>query len=162
MTLLITLTVLMVVHGFFVAAEYAIVKTAYANKTSTQATAQSKRTLSIFARIEEHLAVCQLARTIVLLSMGLLLGLVLSKASMGDGFTVSLPGWEKMVWLALSFIGIVVAQIIVGNELPRKLGICRSDWCTEALGRHLILCRWCLWPILTIVKRIKQSLSNVG
>ena len=99
MALLITLVALMVVHGLFVAAEYAIVKAAYADKLAERPGSRSNRSWTIFRQLEDYLTMCQLAKTIALLSMGLLLGLLLSKASVGS--TVAQLGWQQIAWYTL-------------------------------------------------------------
>lgn len=156
MELLVTLLALIALHAVFVSAEYAFVKTAHSDILPLRDTLLSTMSAAICRQLEDYLTVCALARTIILMSIGVLLGLFVNDLGGSNLHDLAAVSWRQWAQFGLGFSTILLVQLVIGFELPKVLAIRRTLDCTEALGWHLIISQVILWPLLWLVNRLKR------
>lgn len=142
---LLAILLLLAANGFFVAAEFALVKAkGFQIETAADAGSKAARlTLRILADLEAHLAACQLGITMASLGLGWI----------GEPFVASLlaPALhglnmpETTIHTVSFLIGFVLfssLHIVVGEQVPKTLAIRKPEpvslWCAYPLrGFHL-------------------------
>ena len=151
MHVLLALLVLIAFHGLFVMAEHALVRTAAASRASPSGRRHySTRLLLIHDQLEDYLLVCQIGKTMVLLGMGVLLSST-TYLSFGNGEEAS---WLTQSQFALWFVSLGVCLLVMGQELPKQMGINRSDQCAEGLSMHMCISRVLAWPLVWVIRRL--------
>lgn len=141
---LIVCLVLTGIHGFFVMAEYSIVKTSNGDKAC--APGRISRELSeIHGKLEEYLLVSQIGKTGALMGLGFLLA--------GADLSLLMPGQFLLIIIAIGLI-----QLVLGQEVPKYWGVMYSDRCAEAVSSFMKFSYIVFWPILSVVKYVRNSL----
>ena len=157
MQVIFVLLALIAFHGTFVMAEYALVRTFAASRDTPNGQCHySTRLLLIHDQLEDYLLVCQIGKTMVLLGMGVLLS-SLAYMSFGQGEESSLLTHGQF---ALWFISLGVCLLVLGQELPRRVGINRSEQCAEGLSTHMRVSYALTWPLVWIIKRLSIMASG--
>jgi len=156
MELLVTLLVLIGLHAVFVSAEFAFVQTARSELKPKPEYFKSAVSAAICRQIEDYLTVCALARTIILMSIGVLLGLFLHELMNAGLMESAVHPWRLWAQFGLGFGGILIVQLIVGYEIPKVLALRRARDYTEVLGWHLVFSGIVLWPLLWLVNYLKR------
>lgn len=157
MQLLFAVFTLIALHGLFVTAEYALVRTcALSQSSSDDRFHYSSRLLHVHEQLEDYLLVCQIGKTMAMLGLGLVLS-SLGHSSIGYG--------EQSTWLmhsqfALWFVSLGVCLLVLGHELPKQIGIRRSDLCAESLLTHLRISHALAWPLVLIIRRLSTLASG--
>lgn len=136
------------VHGVFVATEYSIVKTANCDFEECLLSPYQ----DVFRNLEEYLLICQIGKTLALMSMGACLGLLFRMIILEAEQIFSI---KELTISSLAFFGVVVVQLVLGFELPKLLGVVRSDKCVVALAGYLRLCKYFFHPMTWAVKRLR-------
>lgn len=111
---------------------------------------------AICRQLEDYLTVCALANTIILLTMGVLMGLLLNNLTHSSLINMAAVSWTQWAQFALGFGSILLIQVVVGFEVPKVLAISRTIDRTKALGWHLVNSRVLLWPLLWLVNQLKR------
>ncbi len=156
MELLSAVLALISIHAVFVAAEIAFVKAAHSEIMANENKIRSTLTAAICRQLEDYLTVCTLANIIILLTMGVLMGLLLNNLTHSSLVDLAAVSWTQWAQFALGFGSILLIQVVVGFEAPRVLSISRTTDCTEASGWHLMISRVFLWPLSRLVNQLKR------
>lgn len=157
MQLLFAFFTLIALHGLFVMAEYALVRTCTLSQNSADDRFHySSRLLLIHEQLEDYLLVCQIGKTMAMLGLGVVLS-CLGYFSFGPG--------EQSTWLmhsqfVLWFVSLGVCLLVLGHELPKRIGISRSDLCAESLLTHLRISHALAWPLVFIIRRLSTLASG--
>lgn len=157
MQCLFALFALIALHGVFVMAEYALVRTSAGCRGRLGGRLHYSPTLRlIHDQLEGYLLVCQIGKTMVLLGLGVFLG-VLGHLSLGY---VEQSSWLMKSQFALWFVSLSVCLLVLGHELPKHVGISHSDQCAEGLCTHLRICHTLAWPLVLIIRRLSILASD--
>ncbi len=140
---LIACLVLTGIHGLFVMAEYSIVKTSNSDRGS----GISRELSQIHGNLEEYLLVSQIGKTGALMGLGFLLA--------GTDMSLLMPGQFVLIIIAIGLI-----QLILGQEVPKYWGVMHSDQCAEAITSFMTFCYILVWPMLSIIKYVRNSLTH--
>lgn len=140
-------------NGFFVAAEFAIVKVRY-SQLELRAQAGSRTAIlsqHIVNHLDAYLAATQLGITIASLALGWTGEPIVSKLiEKGlDLLNISLSAsLVKTISLATAFAIITVLHIVLGELAPKSLAIQRSEQTTLAIAYPLYAFYWVFRPII--------------
>lgn len=151
MTYLALVSMTILLHAIFVATEYSIVKT---TSRESELTARSGRQLlcpEIVENLEKYLQTCQIGKTISLIGTGLCLGIALQLEPSDVGAaakTVNLDGFS------LVFLMVVVVQMVAGFELPKRLGITKSEQCVYALSSFIRVSQILFSPLAWAIEHL--------
>ncbi len=143
---LIACLVLTGIHGLFVMAEYSIVKTSK-GETGRVPGRVSSDLSQIHGRLEEYLLVSQIGKTGALIGLGFLLA--------GTNLSLLMPGQSVLIIIAIGLI-----QLVLGQEVPKYWGVMHSDQCAEAVSSFMKVSYLLFWPILSIVKYVRNSMTH--
>ena len=144
---LIMCLVLTGIHGFFVMAEFSIVKTSKGYKGGGTPAGISRQLSQIHSNLEEYLLVSQIGKTGTLMGLGFLLA--------GTDLSFLMPGQFVLV-----FSGIALIQIILGHEVPKYWGVVHSDQCAEAMSSFMMFSYTLVWPMLWIIKNLNAAFAH--
>lgn len=155
-------------NGFFVAAEFAIVKVR-SSQLELKAQAGSK-TAQLSKRIVNHLdgylAATQLGITLASLALGWIGEPIVSKIILAliDLIGVSIsPEWLHRIALGVSFGVITTLHIVLGELAPKSLAIQRSEQTTLAVAYPLHgfywLCRPFIWMLNGIANLVLKMVG---
>ena len=132
-------------NGFFVAAEFALVKVRISQLDEIIEGAPSRRLTAralvgkhILGKIESYLAACQLGVTIASLVLGALgepFVHELVEPWLGEGGLGLAPKWVKGISWVLAIGSITSLHVVIGEQMPKTLAI------RKALGTALLLAR---------------------
>ena len=135
---LVALLVLIALNGFFVSAEFALVRTRR-NKIEQMAEEgdrASKRVLKQISRIDEYLSACQVGITMASIGIGFL-----GEPAIADLIEPLFGGLSHGVAAALSFgIAFAIAtslHITVGEQVPKLMSISRAERTSRRVARPL-------------------------
>jgi CBS domain containing-hemolysin-like protein len=151
-------------NGFFVAAEFALVKV---RPTSLEAhinagDARATRALVALNNLEEYLSACQLGITLASLALGwvgepAVTGLVMPLVS---HFAVP-ESIARYVALALAFVTITFLHIVVGEQAPKYVAIQRSEGVVLLVARMMQLFYYVTYPFVRALNGVSNAFLRV-
>lgn len=164
--LLIGVVVLVFVNGFFVAAEFALVR---ARRSRMEALAGegargAKLALHQLDRIDEYLSACQLGITMASLGIGFL-GEPAIAALLEEplGGVVS-HAVAVVIAIVLSYLIVTAAHITVGEQVPKIYAITHAEATARAIARPLqwfrILTRPLIWALNSASNRMLRAIGT--
>ena len=143
--------VTILLHAIFVASEYAVVKTTSVDLNSlVRSKALSPCRIAV-QDLEKYLQTCQIGKTIALTSLGVCLGMVLQLELNKLGTPAATA---NLGLIGLGFLTVVLAQLVVGFEVPKWLGITRSEQCVKALSGFIRASQILLFPVAWAVRQL--------
>lgn len=155
-------------NGFFVAAEFAIVKVRF-SQLELKAQAGSKTAIlskHVVTHLDAYLAATQFGITLSSLALGWIGEPIVSKIIMQflELFDLSLtPTLLSTVSLATAFIIITILHIVLGELAPKSLAIQRSEQTTLAVAYPLhafyLICRPFIWILNGIANFIIKAVG---
>ena len=164
---LIAVVLLLVANGFFVAAEFSLVKARSfrLENIAEGGSASAQLTLRIQANLESYLAACQLGITMASLGLGWV-GEPAAAALLEPLFTMM--GVPDAVLHTVSFlVGFLVfssLHIVIGEQVPKTFAIRRAEpvaiWCAYPLHAAYLVVYPLNW-LLNISSRSILSMFNV-
>ncbi|WP_191560350.1 hemolysin family protein [Metabacillus idriensis] len=150
-TNLILVALLVATTGFFVAAEFAIVKVR--SSRIDQLVGEGNRSAiaakKVTGSLDEYLSACQLGITITALGLGWLgeptIERLLHPLFHAWGLNDSLVSILSFV---IAFITITYLHVVIGELAPKTLAIQKAEWVTMTLSRPLILFYKIMYPFI--------------
>ena len=147
---------LLAANGFFVAAEFALVKARgfRIESVSNNGSAAAKLTLRIQANVESYLAACQLGITMASLGLGWVgepaVAAILEPLFRKFGMS------EAMLHTSAFVIGFLIfssLHIVVGEQVPKTLAIRKAEPVSIWTAYPLHLCYLVVWPLNWLLSR---------
>jgi len=157
--LLLLIPLLVAANAFFVAAEFALTAQ---SRLPTESQERDRDARRLLARSDELALAAQLGSTV----STLLLGAVLAHRvwyGLGSAHFAWLAGVAipRGVGIALMLAVVVVAHLVLGEQIPRVLGIQRAEWLyTRLAAWPLRALTILLWPLLRVLERLNRSLAR--
>lgn len=120
----VALVVLLVLNGFFVLAEFAIVKvrSSRVEELSNDGDPRAPLVADIQAKLDDYLAVCQVGITLASVALGMV-GQKATDAIQGESSSVS----RYAIAMAVSYIVVAGSHIVIGELVPKSLAIRMAD-----------------------------------
>ncbi len=160
--LLIAVLVLVLINGFFVAAEFALVR---ARRTRVEQMAEeglsgSRAALEELDDITEYLSACQLGITLASIGIGFL-----GEPAVATLFEPLFGSFSHGVAVAVSvFIAYLLVtglHITVGEQVPKVLAIQRAERIIRRISRPLMLFRTVLRPGVKLLNAISNGILRL-
>lgn len=157
-----------VLNGFFVAAEFALVKVREARVD--QLVREGRRTAAIVQHIlghlDRYLSACQLGITLASLILGALgepaVSVLILAAAGGLGIEVSDDaGWVPVVSITLAFLLITMLHMTVGEQAPKMWALRRSENAALATAPALRAFTWIFGPFIVAINWISNALLRM-
>ncbi|OGX86333.1 hemolysin [Hymenobacter lapidarius] len=160
MGLKILFTVLLVlVNGFFVAAEFALVKVRLSQieLKAKEGNRLAKLTLTILQDLEAYLSACQLGITLASLALGWIGESVVASIILGAVHALNLDMTDVLahqIALPVSFATITVLHIVIGEQAPKMLAIQRPEALSIAVALPLRVFYVVSFPFIWILNKM--------
>ena len=161
--------VLLLLNGFFVAAEFAILKVRRNDLEELQGlegrkSKAAKAAMPIIDRLDNYLAATQLGITLSSIGLGMLGGRYLESAL---AYLVTVLQWEMAPAVvrggafAIAFAVIAFLHIVIGELMPRSLAIRKALPTTLFVSGPLRLFAWLFYPVIRILNFAADQLVKL-
>lgn len=152
-------------NGFFVAAEFALVKVRGSRiDTLVSEERRGARTVQHFhAHLDHYLSACQLGITLASLILGALgepaVSVLLIAAASAAGFKVaSDASWLPIISVGLAFAVITALHMTIGEQAPKMWAIRRPERIAIGTAPVLRAFAWILAPFIAVINSISNAL----
>ena len=167
-TNLLLIVFLLAANGFFVAAEFALVKARgfRIESASNEGNTAAQLTMRIQANLESYLATCQLGITMASLGLGWVGEPAV--AAILEPLFVSFGIPEAMLHTSAFIVGFLIfsaLHIVVGEQVPKTLAIRKAEPVSIWTAYPLHFCYLLVWPLNWLLSRATSlilSLFNVA
>ncbi|MCB1666708.1 MAG: HlyC/CorC family transporter [Pseudomonadales bacterium] len=164
MNSLIAITVLLFLNGFFVAAEFALVKArgVRIEHIAMSGNSSARLTLRIQKNLEAYLAACQLGITMASLGLGWI-----GEPAVAAILTPLLTGMqvpETVIHSASFLLGFLVfssLHIIVGEQVPKTFAIRKAERVALWIAYPLHLSYLIVWPLNWLLNKASRSILSL-
>ena len=148
--LLIGVAVLVALNGFFVAAEFALVRARESRVEQMRDEGQRGAALALaqIDRIDEYLSACQLGITMASIGIGFMGEPAIASLLEEPLGEVAGHGVAVAVALAMSYLIVTAAHITVGEQVPKIYAITHAEGTVRRTARGLELFRAALRPFI--------------
>jgi CBS domain containing-hemolysin-like protein len=156
-----------VLNGFFVAAEFALVKVRESRiaQLARDGRRGAPTVQHILQHLDRYLSACQLGITLASLILGALgepaVSVLLIAGAAGLGFSVGDAGWVPIVSIALAFAVITILHMTVGEQAPKMWALRRAEGMSLATGPTLRAFAWIFGPFITAINWISNRLLQL-
>jgi CBS domain containing-hemolysin-like protein/mannitol/fructose-specific phosphotransferase system IIA component len=149
--LLVGAAFLLLLNGFFVLAEFAIVKvrSSRIEELVQDGHPQAKLLQQIHHRLDEYLSVCQVGITLASVALGMVGEQATQALTGGDGTLL-----RYLVAMAFSYIVVSGSHIVLGELVPKSIAIRVADRAALRVARPLRFFHWLFFLPLWILNRI--------
>ncbi|HZO06179.1 MAG TPA: CNNM domain-containing protein, partial [Solirubrobacterales bacterium] len=150
LVLLVVLLLLVAVNGFFVAAEFAIVRSRRARleQMRDEGVAGVSRALDQIEHVDVYVATCQVGITLASLGIGFLGEPALAELFeplFGNFFSHAVA---IVIAIALAFTIVTFLHVILGEQAPKMVAIARAERTLLKIGGPLAFFRRALHPLI--------------
>jgi CBS domain containing-hemolysin-like protein len=156
--LIFLLVLLIFVNGFFVAAEFALVRsrTSRMEELAKGGARGAELALREIERIDEYLSAAQVGITMASIGLGFLGEPAIAKALEPALGGIGGHGLAVAISVAIAYTIVTSAHVIVGEQAPKMMAITRAESTARFVARPLELFRIVLNPIISVL----NSASN--
>jgi CBS domain containing-hemolysin-like protein len=160
--LLVALLVLVAINGFFVAAEFALVR---ARRSKIEEMAQAgqagaQTALGELDEITEYLSACQLGITLASIGIGFL-----GEPAIADlvepAFGGISHGVAAAISIAIAYVIVTAVHITVGEQVPKVMAIQRADGTVRRISRPLHLFARVFHPFVVGLNRTSNGILRL-
>ncbi len=161
--LLLAMGGLILVNGFFVAAEFALVRSSRSRlqDLADDGSAPARRALALHEDMNQYLSSCQVGITLASLGIGFLGEPALARLFeplfgevVGHGASVALA-------LALAYIVATASHITVGEQVPKIASIVHPERTTMLIARPLRLFTLLLGPFVSMLTAVSNAMLRL-
>jgi CBS domain containing-hemolysin-like protein len=160
--LLIAVALLVLVNGFFVAAEFALVRSRRSTfeEAAADGSAAARRALTVMDDLNQYLSACQFGITLASLGIGFLGEPAIAeliKPWLGD----LSHGVASAVSVAIAYILVTSLHITVGEQVPKIYSIVHAERTALRIARPLILFNAAMRPFITALNSASNGLLRL-
>jgi CBS domain containing-hemolysin-like protein len=155
-------------NGFFVAAEFALVKVRAAR--IEQLTREGRRAAPtvqhLLKHLDRYLSACQLGITLASLILGALgepaVSVLIIAAAGGLGLSIDAgAGWLPIVSIGIAFTLITILHMTVGEQAPKMWALRRAETVSLATARTLRIFAWLFGPFIVAINAISNGMLRM-
>jgi CBS domain containing-hemolysin-like protein len=160
--LIVALLVLVAVNGFFVAAEFALVR---ARRSRIEEMAQegqsgARTALVELEEITEYLSACQLGVTLASIGIGFLGEPAIAKL-IQPAFGGLSHGVAVAISIAIAYLLVTIVHITVGEQVPKVMAIQHADRTVRWVSRPLHLYARAFHPFIVALNRASNGILRL-
>jgi CBS domain containing-hemolysin-like protein len=153
-------------NGFFVAAEFALVKvrSTRVEQLAEEGGAAALRVRHILKHLDRYLSACQLGITVASLALGALGEpamarlLVALAAALGVPLAETSGGWVSIVAFGLAFALITMLHMVLGEQAPKLWALRRAEETALRSSAALRFFTTLFWPLIWVIDRLSNRL----
>ncbi|MBT8395722.1 MAG: HlyC/CorC family transporter [Gemmatimonadetes bacterium] len=166
--LLLATAVFVLLNGFFVAAEFALVKVrpGRIESMASEGNLRAKVVSTMLRHLDLYLSACQLGITLASLILGWLaepaVASLLIKAATAVGWDVAASPWIHPVALVLALAVITLLHMTVGEQAPKMWAIHRSEGTALNTAYPLRVFTAVFKPLIWVINVISNGLARLG
>ncbi len=160
--------VFIVLNGFFVAAEFALVKVR-SNRMESLARQGNRRAeivVAMLAKLDMYLSSCQLGITLASLVLGWLaepaIAALLIKGAASLGLDIAGNTWVHPLGLAIALTVITLLHMILGEQTPKIWSIQKAESTSMMIAIPLHIFTLIFKPMIWLVNRISNRLLKIA
>jgi CBS domain containing-hemolysin-like protein len=159
--LLVLLFVLVAINGFFVAAEFALVrvKRARMEEAANEGDRSAARVVDQLDRVDEALSACQVGITMASIGIGFL-GEPAVARLLEDIFGLS-SKFAHAIAVAIAFIFVTAVHISLGEQVPKLLSISRAERAARRVARPLDWFRAASAPFTLALAKLANAIVRL-
>jgi CBS domain containing-hemolysin-like protein len=157
-----------VLNGFFVAAEFALVKVREPRiaQLARDGSRAAPTVQHILQNLDRYLSACQLGITLASLILGALgepaVSVLLIAAAAGLGLPIAADaGWLPVVSIGLAFTVITLLHMTVGEQAPKMWALRRAEKMALTTGPILRVFAWTFGPFINLINWISNGLLRM-
>ena len=160
--LLVALLALVAVNGFFVAAEFALVRARRSRieEMAEQGEAGARTALAELEEITEYLSACQLGITLASIGIGFL-GEPAIAQLIEPAFGGLSHGLAAAISIAIAYVIVTVVHITVGEQVPKVWAIQRADRTVRRIARPLHVFARTFHPFVVVLNRASNGILRL-
>jgi CBS domain containing-hemolysin-like protein len=161
--LLLAVLVLVLLNGFFVAAEFAFVRArrAHLESEAQQGKRGAALAVTIADDLSRYLSACQLGITLTSLGIGFL-GEPAIASIAEDVIGESIPsGWSYAISIALAYLISTALHITIGEQVPKIYSIQKSESVARFVARPLDLFTRALHPFIQLLNGASNAILRL-
>jgi len=154
-----------VLNGFFVAAEFALVKVRESRiaQLAREGSRPAASVQHVLANLDRYLSACQLGITLASLILGALGEPAVSVLLLGGADALGIDveadaAWLPIVSIALAFTLITILHMTVGEQAPKMWALRRAEGVALATGPGLRAFAFVFGPFISVINRIANGL----
>jgi CBS domain containing-hemolysin-like protein len=155
-------------NGFFVAAEFALVKVRESRiaQLARDGSRGAASVQHILGHLDRYLSACQLGITIASLILGALgepaVSVLLIATAAAVGFPIAADaGWLPVVSIMIAFAVITTLHMTVGEQAPKMWALRRAERLSIATGPGLRAFAWVFGPFINTINWISNRLLRM-
>ena len=156
-------------NGFFVAAEFALVKVRAARieTLANQGRRAARLTKHMLAHLDRYLSACQLGITLASLILGALgepaVSVLILAAARGLGIEVAAGStWVSVLSIGLAFTVITVLHMTVGEQAPKMWALRRAERTAMVTAFPLRAFAWLFGPFISVINSVSNALLRLA
>ncbi len=156
-------------NGFFVAAEFALVKVRESRivQLEREGHRSAPAVRHILGNLDRYLSACQLGITLASLILGALgepvVSVLLLAAAAAAGFQIAVgTTWVSLVSLGVAFLVITMLHMTVGEQAPKMWALRRAEGTALATGPTLRVFAFLFGPFIGAINRISNRLLRLA
>jgi len=167
-TQVVLITVFILLNGFFVAAEFALVKVRASQldeiideRAPKGTVRRAQRARSILRNLTSYLSAAQLGITICSLVLGALAEPFVHRLVepwLGPEGLGLPPGWVRVISWTSAILAVTSLHVVVGEQMPKTLAICRPLGLTLWSASPLAWFHWLFKPLNWLLNSASNSL----
>lgn len=160
--LLVGLLLLVAINGFFVAAEFALVRARRSRieEAAEQGESGARTALAELEEITEYLSACQLGITLASIGIGFL-GEPAIAELIEPAFGGISHGAAAAISIAIAYIIVTAVHITVGEQVPKVWAIQRADRTVRRIARPLQIFARTFHPFVVMLNRASNGILRL-
>jgi CBS domain containing-hemolysin-like protein len=164
---LVTTAVFVVLNGFFVGAEFALVKVRPGpmGRRAAAGDRKAKIVLRMLDKLDLYLSACQLGITLASLILGWLaepaVATLIVDLAAGLGVDVASAGWLRPTALAIALTIITLLHMTVGEQAPKVLSIRKAEAASLAVAYPLYAFTLVFRPLIALINWLSNLLLRL-
>jgi magnesium and cobalt exporter, CNNM family len=160
--LLILLLLLVAINGFFVAAEFALVRTRRGKieQLAEEGESGAEAVIEQLDKVDESLSACQVGITMASIGIGFLGEPALAKL-LEPAFNGLSHGVAVGISVAIAFTLVTALHISVGEQVPKMLAISHAERTARRVSRPLNWFRLATGPVTTALSAISNAIVRL-
>lgn len=157
-----------VLNGFFVAAEFALVKvrSSRINDLAQQGVRTASSVQHILSHLDIYLSACQLGITLASLILGALgepaVSVLIIAMARSFGLDVEGSSWLPYVSIGVAFSIITLLHMTIGEQAPKMWALQQAERTSLVTARTLRIFTWLFRPFIAIVNSTSNLLLRIA
>ena len=158
--LLLAVLVLVLVNGYFVAAEFALVRTRRTRieELAEEGSRAAKRVLQLLDNLSQYLSACQFGITLASLGIGFL-----GEPAIADLVEPALGSTtaSHVVAIAIAYVSVTAIHITIGEQVPKIFSIVKAEQTALVIARTLIAFNATMRPFITVLNAASNGMLRL-